>query len=222
METKATTLERPRAVQMAAAVLILTPLLDIVTMQRTGIQVFSWISWVFVFLAGVSLMIRHKSSWVIGLVLCMAFVVSTGFNLVKGIGVVPPSISVAQLLDCLLVVFIVATVFSLFRYPYLDRRQNWFAPTGDRFEVSMSLLVNGLKGETTDLSYTGAKIRVADGEFKKGDSIRIQLVDVNDIQCQARVIDVYKGLLRVHFEGMSSADKSLLREWLVAQNLKRV
>ncbi|UXR63107.1 hypothetical protein EZJ49_08460 [Bdellovibrio bacteriovorus] len=132
MEVKTTTLERPRTVEMAAAVLILTPLLDVMMMQRSGVSILTWLSWIFVFGAGVTLMIRHKSSWIIGIVLCAAFVVDTSYHLVQELNAVDPIVSSARLLDCLIVVFIVVTVFSFFRYPYLDRRQNWFAPTGDR------------------------------------------------------------------------------------------
>ncbi|WP_413568223.1 PilZ domain-containing protein [Bdellovibrio sp. HCB117] len=223
METKATTLERPRTVQMAAAVLILTPVLDILMYQRTGTQIFSWVGWLLIFGAGVSLMIRHKSSWLLGIVLCALFVLNTGYGLIRDMEHVDPLISTAKLLDCLLVLFIVGTVSYFFRYPYLDRRQNWFAPTGERFSITTPVMLNGIETQTLDLSYTGARIAVPGGaSYKAGDKLALQFTDINDIQCSAKVIDVKADHVRVHFEGTSSSDKEMLRQWLNSQNLQKV
>lgn len=224
MEAKSSTLERPRAVEMAAAVLMLTPALDLIMMQRTGVSVLNWVGWVSVFGAGLTLMIRHKSSWVIGVLLCIVFVVSTLMSLIKGFGVVDPVISSARVLDCLLVLFIVGTVFSFFRYPYLDRRQNWFAPTGDRFVVATPVVLNGnINGETVDLSYTGARIFVGESsqDFQKNQVLTVVLSEINDIQCKAKVIDLKDKVLRVHFDGLSISEKDLLRQWLGSQNLQK-
>ncbi|XGC79735.1 PilZ domain-containing protein [Bdellovibrio bacteriovorus] len=223
MESKSSTLERPRAVQMAAAVLIATPLLDIMMMQRTGTQIFSWISWVMIAGAGISLMIRHKLSWLVGITLCILFVVSTGVSLFQEIESADPIVSSAKLLDCLLVLFIVGTVSYFFRYPYLDRRQNWFAPTGERFALSMSVVLDGMETQTLDLSYTGAKISAPEGKlFKVGDKVPLQFSEINDIQCWARIIDSKPGQVRVHFEDTSAGDKEMIRQWLSAQNLQKV
>ncbi|WP_373997752.1 PilZ domain-containing protein [Bdellovibrio bacteriovorus] len=223
METKATTLERPRTVQMAAAVLILTPVLDILMYQRTGTQIFSWVGWLLIFGAGVSLMIRHKSSWLLGIVLCALFVLNTGYGLIRDMEHVDPLISTAKLLDCLLVLFIVGTVSYFFRYPYLDRRQNWFAPTGERFSIATPVILNGTETQTLDLSYTGARIAVPNAaSYKAGDKLSVQFTDINDIQCSAKVIDVKVDHVRVHFEGTSASDKEMLRQWLNSQNLQKV
>ncbi len=223
MEAKVTTLERPRAVQMAAAVLILTPVMDILTLQRTGTQVFDWVSWLLIFGAGVSLLIRHKSAWVLGLVLCGVFVFMTSASLLRDMEMVDPVVSTARLMDCLLVLFIVGTVSYFFRYPYLDRRQNWFAPTGDRFTANISVVLGGVETQTLDLSYTGARVSIPrPGIFKVGEVVPLQISDINDIQCQARVIDTQNDHVRVHFEETSSADKDLIRQWLHSQNLQKV
>ncbi len=208
---------------MAAAVLILTPVLDLMMMQRSGVSILNWLSWIFVFGAGVTLMIRHKSSWIIGIALCAAFVLNTSYHLVQELSVVDPIVSSARLLDCLIVVFIVVTVFSFFRYPYLDRRQNWFAPTGDRYVVMTSVMLDGkTEAQTVDLSYTGARISVPEGAtYEKGQAVSIQLSEINDIQCSGKVIDMHGGILRVHFAGLNSNEKELLRQWLSSQNLQK-
>lgn len=223
MEANSPGLERPRAVQMAAAVLILVPFLDMLTMHRTGTPVFGWVSWMLIAAAGVSLMIRHKSSWVFGLVLCGIFVTITGTSLVRDMAQTDPVLNTAKLLDCLLVLFIVGTVSYFFRYPYLDRRQNWFSPTGERFAINCAVVLAGQEAQTVDMSYTGARIAVNDAKaFKVDDVVALQLTDINDIQCRARIIDVSEGQVRIHFEGVNTADKDLIREWLTSQNLQKV
>ncbi|WII73704.1 PilZ domain-containing protein [Bdellovibrio sp. 22V] len=224
MEAKSPALERPRAVQMAAAVLMMTPVLDILMMQRTGTQVFSWISWLMIFGAGVSLLIRHKLSWVIGIGLCSVVVISTAYRLVTTMGDIDPAVSAAMMLDCMLVLFIVGTVSYFFRYPYLDRRQNWFAPTGDRFSISTPVVLRGVETQTIDLSYTGARIALpaSTEPFKTGETVTLQLSEINDIQCRAKVVEVRDNLVRVRFEGTSSSEKDLIRQWLNSQNLQKV
>jgi len=223
METKATTLERPRAVQMAAAVLMLTPVLDLMMSQRTGAQVFNGLSWVLIFAAGASLMIRHKLAWMVGIVLCFVIIASTGYSLMKEMNYADPVISTARLLDCLLILFIVGTVTFFFRYPYLDRRQNWFAPTGNRYAISTAVLLGGVETKTLDLSYTGARIALPpQSSYKAGDTVTVQLSEINDIQCKARVIDVKEDHVRVRFDGVSTTDKDLIRQWLSTQNLQKV
>lgn len=225
METvKTAGLERPLVVQLAAAVLIATPLMDILTGQRTGSYLFDMISWVLIFGAGVSLMVRHKSSWMLGIVLCLSFVVYTGYTIVLAIG--PggnPVTQTAKLLDCLLVAFIVGSVFYFFRYPYLDRRQHWFAPTGSRFAAQIPVVINGtIQSQTVDLSYTGARIAVPQGSaFKKGDRVSLALTEINDILCHGQILDVQESFIRVHFEDTSSAEQELIRQWLSSQNLPK-
>ncbi|WP_410468734.1 PilZ domain-containing protein [Bdellovibrio bacteriovorus] len=74
-----------------------------------------------------------------------------------------------------------------------------------------------------DLSYTGARIAVPEGtgSYAKGQAVSIQLSEINDIQCEGRVIDMQGGILRVHFAGLNSSEKELLRQWLSSQNLQK-
>lgn len=225
MENKSVGLTRPLAVQLAAAVLISIPLMDMLSAQRSGEFMFGLASWIMVCGAGISLMIRHKSSWILGISLCVAFVLTNVYQLAfLDTAGVSPWASTMKLLDCLLVAFIVVTVFYFFRYPYLDRRQNWFAPTAERFKVEMPVVLNGgqISLKLVDLSYTGARIALDPGaSFKKGERVSVQLTEINDVLCQARVIDVHNGWMRVHFEDTSSQEKELIRQWLLSQNLQK-
>lgn len=225
MESKSVGLERPFVVQLAAAVLIAMPLLDIIVGQRTGSFIFDGVSWLLIFGAGASLMIRHKSAWMLGIVLSVVFALHNAVNLIQS--TVPganPVIQTARLLDCLLVAFIVGTVFYFFRYPYLDRRQHWFAPTGNRFVAQIPVVLNGSIHTTSlDLSYTGARIALPQGAFdlKVGDHVSLLLTEVNDLLCQARILEIQPSYIRVHFEDTSSQEQELIRQWLSSQNLPK-
>lgn len=169
-------------------------------------------------------MIRHKSSWVVGMVLCAGFVGINLYELVfQSTAGVDPWSTTFKLMNCLLVAFIVSTVFYFFRYPYLDRRQNWMAPTGERFKVEMTVLVNGdMRFKTVDLSYTGARIAVdATASFQPEQRISLQLTDINDVVCQAKIVAIHDGWMRVHFEDVSANEKELIRQWLLSQNLQK-
>lgn len=224
MENNTVGLVRPTAVQLAAAVLVSIPLMDIVSAQRSGVYMYGIVSWVLVCGAGISLMIRHKSSWMVGMVLSGGFVAINLYELIfqsKEGG--SPWATTFKLMNCLLVAFIVSTVSYFFRYPYLDRRQNWLAPTGERFKVEMPVIVNGdIRLKSVDLSYTGARIAVdATASFQADQRISVQLTDINDVRCQAKIVAVDDGWIRVHFEDVSASEKELIRQWLLSQNLQK-
>ncbi len=212
-------------VQLAAAVLIATPVMDILSGHRTGAYLFDVLSWILVFGAGASLMVRHKSSWMLGIVLCVIFVVYNVFSIIQSTGPgANPVTQTAKLLDCLLVAFIVGSVFYFFRYPYLDRRQHWFSPTGNRFAAQTAVVLNGsVLTNSLDLSYTGARIAVPQGSssFKKGDRVSLLLSEINDLLFQANVLEVQETYIRVHFEGTSPQDQEMIRQWLSSQNLPK-
>jgi hypothetical protein len=112
-----------------------------------------------------------------------------------------------------------------FRYPYLDRRQKWFAPTADRFAVAIPVLINGsIPADTTDLSYTGARISLKDlgGNFQKGDRLSLQIPEVADLVCQGEVIAKDDASLRVKFDKIDSDSREILRQWLLSQGVKKV
>ncbi|MGE5085920.1 MAG: PilZ domain-containing protein [Bacillota bacterium] len=225
MENYTVGLVRPTAVQLAAAVLVSIPMMDILSGQRSGIFMYGIVSWVLVCGAGISLMIRHKSSWIMGTIFCGSFVAINLYEIAfqSPVGV-DPWLTAFKFINCLLVAVIVATVFCFFRYPYLDRRQNWFAPTGERFKVEMPVIVNGdLGAKTLDLSYTGARIVLdAAASFKPGQSVSLQMTDINDVVCQAKIVAIHDGWIRVHFEDASKSEKELIRQWLLSQNLQKV
>lgn len=230
MESKAHGLERPLIVQLAAAVMIATPIMDILASHFAGAYLFDPISWLLVFAGGVTLMIRHKSLWIASILLGACFL---GYNAPL---IVQSAVSggsfisqMPRVLACSLVAFAIGIVFYFFRRPYLDRRQHWLAPTGARFAVETAVILNGkLQASSLDLSYTGARIAVpqdsqdfkAEG-FKKGDRVSLLLVEINDLLCQAKVLEVQDSYIRVQFQQTSGEEQELIRQWLSSQNLPK-
>lgn len=225
MGTTSQGLERPIIVQLSAAVLLLTPLLDIVFARRAGFSLFGWFEWGLILGAGFSLLIRHKLAWLLGILFCSVFLIRTINLVVQTASEQSPWLNAARVFDVLLVFFIVGTVSYFFRYPYLDRRQRWLAPTANRFQVVIPVVVESRwKGKTQDLSYTGMKIQLSDGDhgLKVDQTVSIQLPDINDIQCQAKIIGVQNDELRISFTVLSASDKELIRQWIQSQNLEKV
>lgn len=223
MQTSTQKLEFPKAVQLIAAVLMAKPLMDILMMQLTDAQNYSWLSWLLLFAAGISLLVRHKTAWVFSIGLCSAFVISTGFSFIREFDSSEPLLNIAKIVDCILVFIVVGTVAYYFRYPYLDRRQSWLAPTADRFKISTSVVLGTLHTQTEDVSYTGANILNTSSEvFRVGDKVPLQFEEIEDIQCIAKIIDVQGQNVRVQFEGFTAQQTHILRQWLNTLNDSKI
>ncbi len=223
MQTSKQKIEFPKAVQLIAAVLMAKPLMDILMMQLTDAQNYSWISWLLLFAAGISLLVRHKTAWMFSIGLCAAFMVSTGFSFVQEFDPAEPLLNIAKIVDCILVFIVVGTVAYYFRYPYLDRRQSWLAPTADRFAVSTSVILGTLHAQTVDVSYTGANIlNTNEALFRVGEKVPLQFKEIEDIHCVAKIIDVQGQNVRVQFEGFSAAQTNILRQWLHTHHNSKV
>lgn len=223
MQTSTQKIEFPKAVQLIAAVLMAKPLMDILMMQLTDAQNYSWISWLLLFAAGISLLVRHKTAWMFSIGLCTAFVISTGYSFIHEFDSAEPLLNTAKIVDCILVFIVVGTVAYYFRYPYLDRRQSWLAPTADRFAVSTSVILGTLHTHTVDVSYTGANIlNTTDEVFKVGDKVPLHFEEIEDIHCLAKIINVQGQNVRVQFEGFNSLQTNILRQWLNTHHSRKI
>ncbi|MNL21862.1 PilZ domain protein [compost metagenome] len=90
--------------------------------------------------------------------------------------------------------------------------------------VQIPVLINGsIAGDTTDLSYTGAKITLKDQDdnFQMGDRLSLQIPEIADLVCQGEVIAKDKGVLRVKFDKIDSDSREILRQWLLSQDVKK-
>lgn len=218
-------LERPTIVQLSAAVLIMTPLLDIFFARKAGFSLFGWVECALILGAGVSLLIRHKLAWLLGIIFCTAFLICTTLLVAESAAEQSPWLNAARVFNVLLVFFIVGSVSYFFRYPYLDRRQRWLAPTANRFQVTTAVVIDDRwQGQTQDLSYTGLKVILHDKnhDIKADQTVEVYLPEVNDIRCQAKVIGINDRELRISFTVLSANEQQRLRQWIQKQNLEKV
>ena len=208
-----------------AVFMVLLPLLDLYVAKTYGQTIFQPFQWVLVIGAALSLLIRHKSAWALGLIFMALFVAS----MVKdrfwpADGEVDPMLGTAKFLGAMAGLYVIVVMMYFFRYPYLDRRQKWFAPTADRFLVQIPVLINGsIMADTSDLSYTGVKLSLKDSadNIQKGDRLSIQIPEIADLVCQGEVIAKDSSILRVKFDKIDSASSEILRQWLLSQDIKK-
>ncbi len=204
-------------------VIMLIPIIDFLLSRNLDSAIFTMSERVLFFVAALCLLVRHKVAWLLSVIFMVLL-----------IGLLANNLLVADYseLDLGAVTKFMWTVFGLsllgilgysFRYPYLDMRQKWFAPTANRYLVATPVLVNGkLAGKTTDLSYNGAKIILTtESELKQGDKVSVQLSEVCDLECQGVVIGREGVSLRVNFSPITGRNRDLLRQWLISQNFEK-
>lgn len=210
------TMEHPKAIQIVAAVLMTKPLLDLILAQAIQTSSHDWLSGIFIFFAGVALLVRHKTSWVFAILLCISFILTTTFTIVHELQSSDTTIAYAKIIDCIIVLFVVGTVAYFFRYPYLDRRQSWFGQTAHRHAISTTIILNNQTTSTIDISYSGARIKRLSGQdFIKGEKVPFELSEINNIKGTAEVIDVHADNIHIQFLTLSEVNRQNLQKWLI-------
>lgn len=210
--------------KITALLMVFLPLIDLYFARTYGQTIFQPFQWVLVTGAALSLLIRHKSSWALSVLFMLIFVGSMVKDRFWPGEDLDSQIGTAKFLGAMAGLYVIAVTLYFFRYPYLDRRQKWLGPTADRFEVKTSVLINGsIAGDTTDLSYTGARISLKDQgtSIQAGDRLSLQIPEIADLVCQGEVIAKDEGVLRVKFDKIDSASKEILRQWLLSQDVKK-
>lgn len=210
--------------KIIALVMVFLPLLDLYFARTYGLTIFQPFQWVLVMGAALSLLIRHKSAWALSIFFMLIFVSSMVKDRFWPGEDVENQLGTAKFLGAMAGLYVIAVTLYFFRYPYLDRRQNWFAPTAERFAVQIPVLINGsIAADTTDLSYTGARISLNDkvSSIQKGDRLSLQIPEIADLVCQGEVIAKEEGVLRVKFDKIDSASRETLRQWLLSQDVKK-
>lgn len=212
--------------RIIALIIAVLPLYDLYLSREYGQSIFTPLEWTLIVGSALSLLIRHKSAWLMGLVLMGIFVLKMAkerfFPVVEDD--LEPMVRAAKFLGAMIGLFVIGTVGLLFRYPYLDRRQKWLAPTADRYMVQVPVTINGSIGaETVDLSYTGAHIRLKNENenIKEGDRVSLQIPEISDLVCQAEVVSREKDSLRVNFDNVEGSNKDILRQWLLSQDVPK-
>lgn len=210
--------------KIIALFMVFLPLLDLYIARTYGQTIFQPFQWVLIVGAALSLLIRHKSAWALGLIFMAVFVGSMVKDRFWPSEELDPMLGTAKFLGAMAGLYVIIVMMYFFRYPYLDRRQKWFGPTADRFLVQIPVLINGsISADTSDISYTGAKITLKGGDdnFKTGDRLSLQIPEIADLVCQGEVIAKDSSVLRVKFDKIDSDSREILRQWLLSQGVKK-
>ena len=212
--------------RVIAVIIVILPFYDLYLIREFGQSIFTPLEWTLIVGSALSLFIRHKSAWMLGLLLMGIFVLKMAKERFFPIAQddLEPMVRAAKFLGAMIGLFVIGTVGLLFRYPYLDRRQKWLGPTADRYIVQLPVTINGSIGAVTlDLSYTGAHIRLKNESenIKEGDRISLQIPEISDLACQAEVVSREKDSLRVNFDNVEGPNKDILRQWLLSQDVPK-
>ena len=101
-----------------------------------------------------------------------------------------------------------------FRFPYLDRRSNWFSNVR-RFDIRTPAAVDGIKAITESISFTGCRFSFdTPREFKKSEIIKIKFLEISKIEIDAEVIEKSELGIRVEFRNPSVEFKQDIDRWL--------
>lgn len=225
-------LKRPTGVYIIALLFLLAPLGNIL-ISFAGSGVKNWYNpsvltpfllsipagdWVWLgllFVTGILLFRPHKLSWSIAIGTLFLVLGVNAFRLYSADtnSIDPVFLKVFSILAivCTLSVLVIALYF---RFPYLDRRANWFS-NEKRFDVRTQVVTEGFKGTTESISFTGCRLSFdVPVSFKKKQIIKIKFVEISKIEIEAEVIESMEFGVRVEFDDVDPEFKQDLGRWL--------
>lgn len=185
------------------------------------IPVADWLWLAGIFIAGMALLMRHKSAWLIAvfaLLIVLAMNTYRAFTIDET--VLNPEFVRVQILISILVTFSVLIIAFYARYPYLDRRQQWMFPTAHRYDVKSPVIVHTggeLAGLTESISTAGIRIRLAKATdaLKDKPEVEFTFSELPDLKViKAEVIEFSGDVLRLKYKGFGWGPRGVLEAWL--------
>jgi len=183
-----------------------------------------WLWLAGIFIAGISLMMRHKSAWLIAVV---ALFIVLGMNTYRAFTidetVLNPEFVRMQILVSILVTFSVLIIAFYARYPYLDRRQQWMFPTAHRYNLATPILVNiaeGVTGTSESVSTAGVRIRmpkVVDA-LKHVNDVEVTFTELENLKVNSEIVEFNGTTLRLRFKNFGWGARGHLEAWLKSKN----
>lgn len=241
MSEKDSDLRQPIGIYILGLLFILAPLGNIVlSLLGSGIEgwyrpsiffdllqtipVADWLWLGGIFVAGIALLLRHKSAWIIAV---LALVGVLGMNTYRAFtidqSVLNPEFVRMQILVSILVTLSVLIIAFYARYPYLDRRQQWLFPTAHRYDVKTPVVVHvgdGIKGTTDSLSTAGVRIRLekTSEALKNQTEFQVTFPELNDVRINTEVIELSGTTLRLKFKNFGWSSRGHLEAWLKSKS----
>ncbi len=190
----------------------------------TTVPAADWAWLVAIFIAGASLLLRHKSSWMLSVVvLLMVLAMNTYRAFTVDENTLNPEFVRVQILVSILVTFSVLVIAFYTRYPYLDRRQQWIFPTAHRYNVATAVLVHiaeGVVGTTESVSSAGVRIRMPKvvDELKHAGDLDITFTEMDNFKVASEIVEFNGTTLRLKFKKFGWGSRGRLEAWLKSKS----
>lgn len=185
------------------------------------IPLMDWLWLAGIFVAGLSLLMRHKSAWLIAVfALLIVLTMNTYRAFTIDETILNPEFVRMQILISILVTFSVLIIAFYARYPYLDRRQQWMFPTAHRYDVKTPVIVRAggdFAGLTESISTAGIRIRLAKAsEALKGKTeVEFTFSEMPDLKViKAEVIEFGGDVIRLKYKQFGWGARGVLEAWL--------
>ena len=151
------------------------------------IETWDWIWNILVFISGALLLFRRKLAWLAATV-SLIIVIISNFKSFFGSGAGPLNFS--HLSICMIGTLSALAIILHFRFPYLDRRDNWLKLNRrKKVEMNTQILFQGdskLDVQLTNISRSGAFVKIGIGNsssLKPGELITLKLGQDFDVIC---------------------------------------
>jgi lysylphosphatidylglycerol synthetase-like protein (DUF2156 family) len=178
-----------------------------------------------IFIAGGTLLFRHKSAWMVAVVaLLIVLCMNTYRAFTLDENVLNPDFVRMQILISILVTFSVLIIAFYARYPYLDRRQQWMFPTAHRYDIATPILVHvaeGVTGVSESISTAGIRIRmprVVDA-LKHVEKLEVTFTEMDNLKVQSEIVEFNGTTLRLRFKNFGWGSRGLLEAWLKSRKV---
>lgn len=236
-------LKQPIGIYILALLFVLAPLGNIVV-SFAGSGVANWyypgqfielvktiplMDWLWlagIFIAGISLLKRHKSAWFMAVfALLIVLMMNTYRAFTIDETVLNPDFVRMQILISILVTFSVLIIAFYARYPYLDRRQQWMFPTAHRYDVKTAVVVHtggDVAGFTESVSTAGIRIRLAKPtEALKGKTeVEFTFSELPDLKViKAEVVEFSDDVIRLKYKQFGWGARGVLEAWLKSKKI---
>ncbi len=225
-------LKKPMGVYVLAVLFLLAPIGNIlISFAGSGIK--NWydfgvmiplmqsipaVEWIWLgllFVSGILLFRPHKLSWSIAIFTLVLVLLINAYRLfqVDGNSIDPVFLKIFSILAIICTLSVLVISFY-FRFPYLDRRANWFSNTR-RFDIRTPAVASGVKANTESISDDGCRLSFeVPCEFQKGAILQLRFLEISKNETDAEVIEKLEFGARVEFRNPGVAFRQDFDRWL--------
>ena len=235
MTSTQSALKKPIGVYILALLFILAPIGNVlISFAGSGVQswflpsvffpflqsipFYEWSGLGLLFLTGILLLRPHKLSWSIAIVSLLLVLAINSYRLYTGdINSIDPTfLKVFSLLAMICTLGFLVIAFH-FRFPYLDRRANWFMNI-KRFKFQTTALCNGVETKTESVSMKGCRLLFSTPtSLTNEETAKIQFPSISKLEVEAVVVEKSELEVRVEFKNLTGDFKQDLGRWIRSQ-----